>query len=113
MLTQIQFKDFRITSYTLEGKKYNLLVADTPKKWQTGLMYYRKLSGVKGMIFLFPDRGYRTFWNKNTYLDLNLYWIDNDVVVGKTILPSIEKSKSIVFVSSPKPVDKVIELSSQ
>ncbi len=113
LFTQIQYKDFTITRYTLEGKKYNLLVADTPRKWEAGLMYYRKLPLVQGMIFLFPNRGLRTFWNKNTYINLTLYWLDGDSVVGKTPLPSIEKSGSIVFVSSPRPVDKVVELSTR
>ncbi len=104
------YKNFSIINYQLQTTNYKLLVADTPEKWQKGLMYYRKLEGVDGMIFLFPDKDYRSFWNKNTYMDLDLYWLDGDMIVGKDFLPSIEKSKETVLVNSPQEVNKVIEI---
>jgi hypothetical protein len=100
-----------LLTYSLNKKQYRLLIADTPAKWEKGLMFFRKLDRrVDGMIFLFPDRQYRSFWNKNTYMDLDLYWLNDEKVVGKSFLPSIEKSKEIVVVNSSKPVNKVIEL---
>ena len=47
---------------------------------------------------------------KNTLIDLDILWIDGEKVVGKSFLPSIEKSKEIVTVESPKSADKVIEI---
>ncbi|OGK16701.1 hypothetical protein A2774_00170 [Candidatus Roizmanbacteria bacterium RIFCSPHIGHO2_01_FULL_39_12c] len=105
-----KYKVFKKIFYKLEDKNLRLLVADTPEKWQKGLMYFRTLEGVDGMIFIFPDSEIRTFWNKNTYMDLDIYWINGDKVVGKNYLPSIEQSKRIVTVSSPEPADKVIEI---
>ena len=107
---QNQYKDFRTINYQLSTTNYKLLVADTPEKWERGLMFFRKLKGVDGMIFLFPDKQPRTFWNKNTFIDLELSWINDDKIVGKSFLPSIEKSKEIVTVNSPSAVNKVIEL---
>ncbi len=69
-----------------------------------------KLDGADGMMFLFPDKKVRSFWNKNTFMDLRLYWLDNNVIIGESFLPSIEKSKEIITVISPKEVNKVIEL---
>jgi uncharacterized membrane protein (UPF0127 family) len=106
-------KSQKLISYSLEGKTYKLLIAKTPLEHQKGLMFYRdkkELKGADGMIFIFPDKNYRTFWNKNTFLDLDVYWFDGDKIVGKDFLPSIEKTKEIFTVSSPKPVDKVVEL---
>lgn len=99
--------------YYLNGKKYRLLVADEPGEWERGLMNYRKredLGGVDGMIFIFPNKDYRTFWNKNTYLDLKVYWIEDKEVVGQDFLPSINQSKDLVYIHSPVKVNKVIEL---
>ena len=62
------------------------------------------------MIFLFPSLEVRSFWNKNTYMDLDVYWLAGDEVLGKSKLPSIEKSKEIVVVDSPAPANKVIEI---
>lgn len=99
--------------YYLDEKKYLLLIADEPKEWEKGLMNYRKredLGGANGMIFIFPNKDYRTFWNKNTYLDLKVYWIEDKEVVGQDFLPSINQSKELVYIHSPVKVNKVIEL---
>lgn len=100
----------RTIVYTLNGKKYRLLVADNNKEWLEGLMYHRQLENADGMIFIFPDKAIRYFWNKNTYLDLDVYWIDEDKIVGKDFLPSIEKSGRLITISSQKEVNKVVEL---
>ncbi|MBI5122465.1 DUF192 domain-containing protein [Candidatus Roizmanbacteria bacterium] len=100
-------------NYSINNIKYKLLVADEQNEWQKGLMFYRsknELKGADGMIFIFPDKQIRNFWNKNTYLDLDVYWLDNDEVVGKNYLPSIEKSKEVIVVESKVKINKVIEL---
>ena len=105
-----RFKNYRIINYKLLTTNYRLLVADNPEKWELGLMNVSKLEGVDGMIFLFPKREYKTFWNKNTIIVLDIYWIDGEKVIGKSYLPSIKKSREIVTVHSPQEVDKVIEI---
>lgn len=106
-----QNKDF--VYYQINKKTYKLLVADNKEKWERGLMFYRnkkELNGVDGMIFIFPEKDYRTFWNKNTYLDLDVYWINDDKIVGRDYLPSILKTKLIFTISSKEKVNKVIEI---
>lgn len=103
---------YKIVEYNLEGKTYRLYLADTPKKWSSGLMYLKKKpDGIDGMLFSFPEVGYRTFYNKNTYLDLDIYWIKNSSVVGKGFLPSVRKTGGvIVYITSPQEVDTVVEI---
>ncbi len=72
-------------------------------------MNIKKLNDTDGMIFLFPDKKPRVFWNKGTLVDLDVYWILEDKVVGRDFLPSIDKSSGFVYVSSPVPVNKVVE----
>ena len=99
--------------YRLENKTYKLIVVYNQSEWSKGLMYYKnkkELKGAYGMIFIFPEKEYRTFWNKNTYLDLDIYWLDNDSVVGKDYLPNILKTKKIFTVDSGKEVNKVVEI---
>ena len=109
-LRENNIKNFEIINYKIQNKSYKLLVADSPKKWERGLMYFRKLDDVDGMIFIFPNKEIQTCWNKNTFMDLELLWIDEDKVIGRSQLPSVEKSKKIVTVNSPALADKVIEL---
>ncbi len=96
-------------SVRILGKQYSLQVADSPKEWEQGLMHVRSLPSADGMVFEFPNMQYRMFWNKNTYMDLDLYWMQDDVVVGKSFLPSIERS-ALTMVRSPRPVNRVVEI---
>jgi uncharacterized membrane protein (UPF0127 family) len=100
----------QLISFELNGKTYLLKEAKTPQEWEKGLMFVKKPVNFDGMIFLFPEKKIRTFWNKNTFLDLEIIWLDDDKIVGKDFLPSIESSKEIVTKTSPAPVNKVIEL---
>lgn len=96
--------------YQINSKNYCLLTANNQAQWEKGLMFYKKPVNFDGMIFIFPDKQIRSFWNKNTYLNLDLYWMDDKKVVGKSLLPSILKSKEIVIVKSPDKVNRVVEI---
>lgn len=109
-LGSISCENKKAIGYRLENKHYCLLVADSQDERSKGLMFYKKPVDFEGMIFIFPDKAVKTFWNENTYLDLDVYWLDGDKVVGKSELPSIEKSGRIITVSSEREIDKVVEI---
>lgn len=105
------WEDYKVVKKNIEGKQYTLVVADNPKRWEKGLMFVRKpTKGFDGMIFIFPTYEYKTFWNLNTYEDLTLYWMKDDTVTNTSQLPSIDKSKEIIRVSSSEPVNIVVEI---
>jgi uncharacterized membrane protein (UPF0127 family) len=91
-------------------KTYNLLVADTPIKREKGLMHIKKLpKNIDGMIFFFPTKKIQTFWNKNTYIDLDIFWFSDKKYIGKSFLPSIKKTGILTMVSSSKEINIVVE----
>lgn len=109
----LDFSQYQTINYQLPTIHSRLLLADTETKWERGLMYVEKkedIEGKDGMIFQFSDSQTRMFWNKNTLSHLTLYWIQNGKIVGTSDLPSITESKNIVTVTSPSPVDTVIEI---
>src|SRR3989338_3371740 len=108
--TKSEWKNYQKIKYAIEGKEYNLLIADTQEKQEKGLMYVTSLKNYDGMIFTYPQPRNLSFWNKNTLVDLDLYWIVNDRVVRKETLPSINRSNNIVTLNSPGEVDKVVEI---
>ncbi len=96
--------------YKINNKNYCLLTANNQSEWERGLMFYKKPVDFDGMIFIFPEKQARSFWNKNTYVDLDLYWMNDEKVVSKSLLPSINKSKEIVTVGSEVKVNRVMEI---
>jgi uncharacterized membrane protein (UPF0127 family) len=107
--SQALWEGYETRQMSIEDKKYTLVVADTPERWQQGLMHVRKPVPYDGMIFIFPEAKMQSFWNKNTFEDLTIYWMLGEKVVGKSELPSIERAGEYI-VNSPEPADVVIEI---
>jgi len=107
---QIENMSERLVPYELDKKIYLFREAKTPEEWQKGLMFVKKPVDYDGMIFIFPDKQIRSFWNQNTFVDLEVYWLDDDKIIGKEKLPSIIKTKTVKIITSPLPVNKVVEI---
>ncbi len=53
-------------------------LAKSFEQQQHGLMYRTKLGDHEGMLFVFIDEDYRSFWMKNTYIDLSIGYFNKD-----------------------------------
>lgn len=107
------FNQKKFYQLKIKDKNYKLLIAKNEKEWERGLMFYRSkndLGEASGMIFLFPDKKIRSFWNMNTYLDLKIYWLSDEKIIGEDILPNILKTKTPLTITSKQPVNKVVEI---
>lgn len=51
-------------------------IADTPAERQTGLMHRNSLPSDRGMLFVFDESDYRSFWMRNTYVNLSIAYLD-------------------------------------
>lgn len=70
--------DFPKKKIQINGKTITVEVAETPAQQQQGLMFREKLAANAGMIFVFPDEDIRSFWMKNTYIDLSIGYFDKN-----------------------------------
>ncbi|MFH0832785.1 MAG: DUF192 domain-containing protein [Candidatus Aenigmatarchaeota archaeon] len=59
----------------------NAEIADTPAERTQGLMFRKSLDEDNGMLFIFESNGYYSFWMKNTYIPLDIIWINNNHVI--------------------------------
>jgi len=64
-----------------ESIQFEVELADTDYKRERGLMYRRSLAENQGMFFDFPNSEIRSFWMKNTYLSLDLLFIDENYFI--------------------------------
>jgi len=53
-------------------------VARTDQERARGLMYRESLAPNAGMLFVFPEQSVRSFWMQNTYIDLDIAFMDRD-----------------------------------
>lgn len=69
-------------------------IADTPSKQERGLMFVKQLPYDYGMVFKFPQPKKLAFWGVNTYIPLDIAFVDEDhrIVDIKEIHPLDQKS---------------------
>jgi len=60
-------------------------IANTPASTQRGLMWRRELAAGQGMLFIFDEEQYHSFWMKNTLIPLDLIFIGADLKVAGVV----------------------------
>jgi hypothetical protein len=56
-------------------------VARTPEERAEGLMYREAVPDGTGMLFVYPDMAVRSFWMQNTYVPLDIAYMDAGLAV--------------------------------
>ena len=53
-------------------------VAETKEQQEKGLMFAKSLPSNSGMLFVYKDEALRAFYMKNTYISLDIIWMDKE-----------------------------------
>lgn len=59
-------------------KTLDIEIADDDYQTQTGLMYRDHLGQDQGMLFVFPEADYHSFYMKNTKISLDIIYLDSN-----------------------------------
>jgi uncharacterized membrane protein (UPF0127 family) len=80
-------------------------IADSPRERAQGLMYRYSLSEDEGMLFIFETEEKHAFWMKNTFIPLDMIWIDKNkkIVDIKTTQPC-QTNNCETFIPSGKAI---------
>ena len=87
---------------------FNVWLAADDQHRQLGLMYVRQLDDNAGMLFVYPEPFRIGMWMKNTFLSLDMLFVDSK---GKVVQVAERTTpQSLKTISATTPVLGVIEL---
>jgi uncharacterized membrane protein (UPF0127 family) len=89
-------------------KKFDVEIAETEETRHLGLMFRENMQEDQGMLFIFPNEEYQSFYMKNTIMPLDIIFINSKkqiVKIHRSTTPYSEKS-----LPSLKPAMYVVEL---
>ncbi|MFP4473590.1 MAG: DUF192 domain-containing protein [Candidatus Omnitrophota bacterium] len=69
-----------------ENRCFAIEIADEAHERQQGLMGRKHLAEDEGMLFIFEEDGYYSFWMKDMLIPLDIIWLDRDWRVVDTAL---------------------------
>ena len=95
-----------------EGKKvkhvFKVWLADTPQRQAQGLMFVRALPDLRGMLFAYPQPKPLSMWMKNTYIPLDMVFIDGHGRIQQIVEQTTPHSLDII--RSNEPAIAVLEI---
>jgi uncharacterized membrane protein (UPF0127 family) len=71
-------KNTNIITVNIGNKNIKAEVAKTTYQKTKGLMFRKELKKDTGMLFVFNTEAKHTFWMANTYIPLDIVWINKD-----------------------------------
>ena len=85
-------------------------IANRPELWSFGLMFRDDIPWEYGMLFIFPSEESGGFWMKNTYIPLDIAFIDSDKTIFniQRMLPCNDDNCPVYY--SPKPYRYALEV---
>jgi len=101
--SQIVFPTSRAAIETHDGRRYTFSVelATTPAQRARGLMYRRRLPPDHGMLFDFDGIGDRAMWMKNTYVALDILFLEADGRIWSIAPHTTPLSETIIPAQGP------------
>ncbi len=72
---------------------FGVQLAKTQQQRESGLMFKKNLDKNSGMLFIFEKEGDYSFWMKNTFIPLDIIWINENkevVFISKNNNPCFE-----------------------
>ncbi|NIZ02551.1 DUF192 domain-containing protein [Thalassospira lucentensis] len=99
---------FERSRIMVDGEVFNVELAITPEERSRGLMFRTEMAKDAGMLFDFGRAADVSMWMKNTFISLDMLFIDaNGTIVG---IEQRTVPQSQTIIPAPKPVRFVLEL---
>lgn len=101
-------QSLRTVPMQIGGHEFTVEVAVTAQEKEIGLMYRPMMSENHGMVFIYPEEGRRALWMKNTFIPLDMLFVD-----GQNRIVAIHENarpQDLTIISPEAPARALIEL---
>jgi len=106
---QVTFKQSQLSISSGSHKfNFNIEVAENFDQRARGLMFRKAMADQNGMLFLFDENQIVTMWMKNTYIPLDIIFINKAGVIVHIAKDAVPESLDII--SSQFPVISAFEV---
>ncbi|MDD5221425.1 MAG: DUF192 domain-containing protein [Candidatus Pacebacteria bacterium] len=93
LIVTLPIISFLPSKVCFDGQCFLVKMAINPSQRARGLMFEQSLDKDRGMLFVYPQSGQYSFWMKNTYIPLDIIWINEDrtvVYINKNTQPCLK-----------------------
>jgi uncharacterized membrane protein (UPF0127 family) len=94
----------------INGHLFSLYLAKTPNEREVGLAKFNKIKTNQGMLFIFNQSDYYSFWMKNMHFPIDIIFINNNKIVDIFKNAPVIKSGNLPIYQTRKKADEVLEI---
>ncbi len=97
----LKTETFRKEEIVVNQTTIEVEIAATAREREKGLMYRTSLPQDTGMLFIFPEVKYQSFWMKNTLIPLDVAFFDDQGFLIEVITMRVDSGEKIYTSSEP------------
>jgi len=98
------------TQIEINGHRFTVELAVTPKEQERGLGYRDSLPVDAGMLFVYQSAQIYGFWMKGMRFPIDIIWIADETIVDITKNAPVATTSSLPTYSPKEPANKVFEV---
>lgn len=102
----------KITTAQINNQTFKVEVAKTDKERQMGLSGKNNLSKDQGMLFVFDNPDYYSFWMKEMKFPIDIIYLNGDKVVTviESAQPPTSSNENLTIYQPEEKADRVLEV---
>lgn len=102
----------KTTKVSVNNKTFNVAIARTDEERQIGLSKKNKLDENSGMLFVFDNPDFYSFWMKEMKFPIDIIYINGNkvIMVIENVKPPSSSNSDLTLYQSDEKSDKVLEL---
>lgn len=103
----------KTTTAQINNQTFKVEVAKTETERQMGLSGKESLSSDQGMLFVFDNPDYHSFWMKDMKFPIDIIYLSGEkvVTVVENAEPPISSNENLVIYQPEEKADRVLEVS--